>query len=188
MGMYSSAPIANRLPVDPIARRLPDGRIIRVIRYNRHLIAMPKLAFPATSWQATMSMPWIVKDFGHPEYLALQWRIEQLLSQAGELPELSDLDVIRINDLSDLLRIVIHKVAAGIASRWPAEKLLPIFGNWPTFSEVQGRFRVRNGRQEVYDAIGFLHSVSLSLDLIEARLHRPAFANGNVPFDFRGGV
>jgi hypothetical protein len=199
----SYAPKGNRLPVDPIARRNSDGRITRTIALNRHLIPMPPLVFPASSWQASMKMPQIVDAFGHPEYLALQWRIAQLLDKANALPELSELDVIRLHDLSDLLPIVVRKTSGGIAARWPATNLLPIFGNWPVFSDLQARFRVRDGRHEVYDAIGFLHASSAALDLIEARLgpksralvglwtaarkQPPVGVNGDIPFDFRGG-
>ncbi|WP_207468238.1 hypothetical protein [Paracoccus fontiphilus] len=92
------------------------------------------------------------------------------MDNADALPELTDRNVILLADLSDLLPIVLRKAAGGIGARWPSTHLLPVFGNWPTFSDVQERFRVRDGQQEVYDAIGFLHAVNASLDLIEGRL------------------
>lgn len=164
--MHTSHP-ASRMPVDPVARRLPDGRAIRVIPLNRHLIVMPPLQF--TSWRADLTPEWAVSSFGHVEVVALLERLAQMIRRADCIDELTDLDVIMINDLDTLVPLVMGKVTSGLASRWPSTHLLPIFGNWPTFSELQARFRVRDGRQEVYDAIGWLHGVSASLDLIEAR-------------------
>lgn len=160
----------TRLPVDPVARRQPDGSVIYVLRYNRHLIEMPTLVFPAHSCLAGRAINEIGQTFGHLEYLVTLARIDTLQSNADALLELTDRDVILLADLADLLPIVIRKARGGIAARWPSTHLLPVFGNWPTFSDVQERFRVRDGRQEVYDAIGFLHAVNASLDLIEGRL------------------
>lgn len=162
--------ITTRLPVDPVARRRADGSIIYVLRYNRHLIEMPPLVFPPHSWLSRVPMAEIVKGYGHPEFLVAAARIEVLLDNADAMPELTDRDVMLLVDLADLLPIVLRKAAGGIAARWPSTHLLPVFGNWPTFSDVQERFKVRDGRQEVYDAIGFLHAVNASLDLIEGRL------------------
>lgn len=162
--------ITTRLPVDPVARRQPDGSITYVLRYNRHLIEMPPLVFPPHSWLSRLPLTEIVRGCGHLEYLITTARIEALMDNADALPELTDRDVMLLADLSDLLPIVLRKAAGGIAARWPSTHLLPIFGNRPTFSDTQGRFRARDGRQEVYDAIGFLHAVNASLDLIEGRL------------------
>lgn len=165
-----TSPIVNRLPVEPIARRQPDGRIIRVIRHNRHHITTPELAFRPQSWRADMSVNSIVSSFGHPEYMVIDSRIEVLLDNTDILPEISARDVHNLKVMQALLPLIVEPVREKITASWPASHLLPIFGNWPTFSDLQARFRQRNGRQEAYDAIGFLHGVSASLDLMEGRL------------------
>lgn len=162
------APLPVRLPHGPVERNSTDGRAIRVLPMNRHLIPMPEIRFPRHFGQ--MTMPQIVSAYGHPEYLLQQARIAALIDTAAEIGELTDRDVIMLQDLTDLLAIVIRKASGGIASRWSHKYLLPIFGTFPSFDEVQGRFQVRDGRQEVYDAIGFLHSVSVHLDRLEATL------------------
>lgn len=162
------APLPVRLPHGPVERDPTDGRAIRVLPMNRHLIPMPKIRFPRHFGQMTMSE--IVLAYGHPEYLLQQARIAALIDTAADIPELTARDVIVLQDLTDLLAIVIRKASGGIASRWSHKYLLPIFGTFPSFDEVQGRFQVRDGRQEVYDAIGFLHSVSVHLDRLEATL------------------
>ncbi|KJZ32155.1 hypothetical protein TW83_04530 [Paracoccus sp. S4493] len=163
------APLPVRLPHGPVERDPTDGRTIRVLPMNRHLIPMPEIRFPRHFGQ--MTMPQIVSAYGHPEYLLQQARIAALIDTAAEIGELTDRDVIMLQDLTDLLAIVIRKASGGIASRWSHKYLLPIFGTFPSFDEVQGRFQVRDGRQEVYDAIGFLHSVSVYLDRLEATLN-----------------
>lgn len=162
------APLPVQLPHDTVMRVSVDGSAIRVLPMNRHLIPMPEIRFPQHFHQ--MTMPEIVAAYGHPEYLLQQARIAALLDNTVDLPELTARDVILLNDFADLLPIVIRKASGGIASRWSHKYLLPIFGTFPSFDEVQGRFQVRDGRQEVYDAIGFLHSVSAFLDRLEATL------------------
>lgn len=162
------APLPVQMPHAPVLRVSVDGSAIRVLPMNRHLIPMPEISFPRHFHQMAMSE--IVAAYGHPEYLLQQARIAVLRDNAMDIHELTARDVILLNDFADLLAIVIRKASGGIASHWSHKYLLPMFGTFPTFDEVQARFQVRDGRQEVYDAIGFLHSVSAFLDRLEATL------------------
>lgn len=178
--MAKSASTPNRLPVDPIARRNPDGRITRTIAYNRHLIPLPRPTFPPHSWKATCDLG---STFGHPEIALGMDRIEALLSCSNHLTER---EIIRLRMLDAVLPVVIEPVRETVAARWSPDFLLPCFGNFPTHGEVVREFKERGGRGEVYRAIGFFFTAMMTVELIEARL-RSAFANGNVPFDFHGG-
>lgn len=173
------------LPVGPTVRRLPDGRIIRVIAHNRHLIRLPRQTYPATSWKATCDMGRI---FGHPEIAIGMDRIEALLCRANDLTER---EIMRLKMLEAVLPVVIEPVRQAIAARWPADFLLPCFGNFPTHGEVVRDFKMRGGRGEVYQAIGFFYVAMMTVDLIEARLaaskQTQGFsASGNVAYEFRG--
>lgn len=180
MGLNSSAPIAKLLPHDPIGRRARDGRTFRVIPLNRHLLPFPKVEHPSWSWRAGCDF---ADTFGHPEVGFTMQRIEALLSVPDRL---SEREIAHLRMFDAVLPVVFEPVRKAIAERFPAGRLLPIFGHWATLSEVQNAFRERGGRGEVYRAICFLNSVTVSLDLIEARVGL-VVPNGNVPFDFRGG-
>ncbi len=179
---YHAAPIAILLPHDPIGRRGPDGRAFRVIPLNRHLLPMPKIAHPAWSWRAGCDL---AATFGHPEVCFLLQRIEALLSNPDRL---SERDILQLRAYEANIPLVIEPVREAIAKRFPANRLLPVFGNWSTLTEVLSRFQVRGGRGEVYRALGFINSVTVAVDLIEARLAPVRIGtNGDVGFDFRGG-
>lgn len=168
--MHAASPI-NRLPVDPIARRLPDGRILRVIPFNRHLIPMPPLIYPEWSFKSDPKL-WVY-NWGHPEIALLADRIEYLLDPAridgGDAFALSEVEILRLRSLEAVLPVVIEPVRKAIAARWSADFMLPCFGNWPTHGEVLRGFKERGGRGEVYHAIGFFHSAAMVVELIEAR-------------------
>jgi hypothetical protein len=179
MGL-TSAPIAKLLPHDPIGRRGRDGRPYRVIPINRHLLPFPEIVHPSWSWRAGCDF---VAAFGHPEVAFTMQRIEALLDDPNRLTER---EITHLRMFDAVLPVAFEPVREAIAARFPAGCLLPVFGHWATLAEVQSAFRERGGRGEVYRAICFLNSVTVVLDLIEARL-APVAANGNVPFDFRGG-
>ncbi len=168
--MHTTA-IINRLPVDPIARRLPDGRIIRVIPFMRHTIPMPKLVYRAWSIKADPKA-W-ANNWGHPEIALLADRIEHLLDpvrmDSGDAFALSEADILRLRSLEAVLPVVVEPVREAIAARWSPEFLLPCFGNFPSHGKVLRDFRERGGRGEVYRAIGFVHAAAMVVELIEAR-------------------
>jgi hypothetical protein len=178
---YYNAPIASLIPHDPIGRRGRDGRAYRVIPFNRHLILFPRVAYPAWSWKADCDP---VDAFGHPEVLFTLHRIDCLLDQPHLLTER---DIANLRMFAAALPVIFEPVREAIADRFPAGFLLPCFGNFTPLGAVQGAFRERGGRGEVYRALGFLHAVTVVLDLIEARLH-PPIGDGNVRFDFRVGA
>lgn len=176
VGFHLTAYSAPRLPVGPVFRRQTDGSIARVLPLYRHLVPMPELDFRDGLLRISAeelrrqggdaSGLW----FAHPEVLVLIARISALLEHADIIVDLTQRDVCLLKDADALIHMVIEPVSSGISALWPSSHLLPIFGNWPTFEDVQARFRERNGRREVYDAIGFLHRVGGFVDLIEQKL------------------
>jgi hypothetical protein len=178
---YSISPIANRITHEPIGRRDRDGRAYRVIPFNRHLIPFPQIAYPASSWKACCDP---VDAFGHPEVLFTLHRIDCLLDHPHWLTER---DIYHLRMFASALPVVFEPVRQKITDRFPAGLLLPCFGNFTPLGAVQGAFRERGGRGEVYRAIGFLHAVTVALDLLEARPLSIA-ADGNPRFDFRVGA
>lgn len=178
--LSNAAPIAKLLPHDPIGRRARDGRTYRVIPLNRHLLPFPQVEHPSWSWRSTHDL---TDAFGHIEVAFTMQRIEALLSDPDRL---SEREIMHLRTFDAVLPVVFEPVRKAVAARFPAGRLLPVFGHWATLSEVQVAFRERGGRGEVWRAICFLNSVMVSLDLIEARVGL-VFPNGNVPFDFRGG-
>ena len=179
--LSNAAPIAKLLPHDPIGRRGRDGRTVRVIPLDRHLLPFPEIVHPSWSWRAGCDF---VAAFGHPEISFTMQRIEALLADPARL---SEAEIMRLRVTEAAIPSVFEPVREAIAARYPADRLLPAFGCWITLSEVLNGFRERGGRGEVYRAICWLNSVTVWLDLLEARL-TPVVANGNVQFDFRGGV
>lgn len=177
---FHSAPIAKLLPHDPIGRRAPDGRTYRVIPMDRHLLPFPQIVHPSWSWRASCDF---VDAFGHPEVAFVMQRIEALLADPARL---TDREIMHLRMADAALPVVFEPVREEIAERFPAGRLLPVFGHWATLTEVQSAFRERGGRGEVYRAICWLNSITVFLDVIEARLFA-SVGNGNVPFDFRGG-
>lgn len=167
---------APRLPVGPVFRRQPDGSIARVLPPYRHLVPMPEIDFRdgllRTSAEELRRQGGDASGlwFAHPEVLVLIARISMLLEHADSIPEVTPRDAYLLETANGLICLAIAPASSGISARWPSSHLLPIFGNWPKFEDVQARFRERNGRREVYDAIGFLHRVGGIVDLIEQKL------------------